>query len=146
LREYFHKNPTNPVGALRKVPRKTLRLFVHAYQSFLWNKGVEEYITQGGKGVFPLFGFGVEYPDKLSKGIVERIAKEEKLKARDFIIPQIPELSAEGGLRDVKMSVKALKIGDLEDDELHAGKKKVEIEFTLGRGSYATELIKQLGF
>ena len=40
--------------------------------------------------------------------------------------------------------VSELSIGKLEDDELNKGMKKVRVKFTLGKGSYATIVIKEM--
>ena len=33
------------VGALRNIPRDVLRMYINAYQSYLWNENVKEYIS-----------------------------------------------------------------------------------------------------
>jgi tRNA pseudouridine13 synthase len=38
-----------------------------------------------------------------------------------------------------------LVVGGGADDELYPGKKKLQLEFFLPRGSYATLLVKRLG-
>jgi tRNA pseudouridine13 synthase len=47
LKAHLEAKPTDYIGALKKLPRKTLLMYVHAFQSLLWNKSVEEYL--GGK-------------------------------------------------------------------------------------------------
>ncbi|NQV08942.1 tRNA pseudouridine(13) synthase TruD [Candidatus Woesearchaeota archaeon] len=134
----------NYISSLREIPKRILRLYVHAYQSYLWNKTVEEYIKTENKNTkIPLVGFGTELKGKLKK-IVENLMKQEEITLRDFIIREIPELSSEGNERDLFAEIKNLKISDLENDELNKTKKKYTISFELQKGSYATQVIKQL--
>lgn len=167
LKEYRKEHPTDSVGALRLLPSRLLRMYVNAYQSYLWNETVAEYLRKKGKvikevkyrgGFFvfvdqpekftglqlPMVGFGSleweTYP--LVKQIIDDLLQKEGITRQDFIIPQLPELSLEGGLRSVMTEVKEMVIGTVENDELQKGKKKVTISFTLPKGSYATMVMK----
>ena len=44
---YLTKNPTDFVGAFRELPRRLRKLFVQAYQSYLFNKFLSQRIRQG---------------------------------------------------------------------------------------------------
>ena len=137
IRDYNQKNPTNYVGALKTLPIKVLKIYIHAYQSWIWNKVVEKIEK---KGKLPIVGFGTIIDNK----VLADFLGEEKIKPRDFIIKEIPELSSEGDERKITEGAKDLKIGKLEDDEINTGKKKVQIKFKLTKGSYATEFLRQL--
>jgi len=136
------------VGAIRKISKKLLRMYVHAYQSYLWNKSVSELLDskkkikyslgelsvpekKQKKFSFPIVGFGTE--EKKAKEILEG----EQINQRNFIIKQIPEISSEGTERDAVVNIKDLKIEDLGD-------KKIKLSFTLPKGCYATMFVKQL--
>ena len=136
------------VGALRKIDKKMLRMYVHAYQSYLWNKSVSELLDSKKKikyslgelsipgkkpkqFSFPIIGFGTD------ESKVKKILDEEKITPRDFIIRQIPELSSEGTEREVVVGIKDLKIEDL-------GNKIIKLSFALPKGCYATMFVKQL--
>jgi len=41
MKEFLKSNPNNYVGALGKIPHKILLLFIHAYQSDLFNKTID---------------------------------------------------------------------------------------------------------
>ena len=123
------------VGALRRIPRKQLLFFIHAFQSHLWNKAA----MKTKEKELPLVGFGTVVEDNATK---EALA-EENIKPRDFIIKELPEISAEGGTRTVWSQAKDLKIGKLEPDECFKGKKKVKLDFFLPKGCYATEFVGQ---
>ena len=137
IEEHLEKSPKDFVGAVRLVEKKLLMLFVHAYQSYIWNECVKELKSE--KKV-PIVGFGTEVKSEVIKKILVR----EKVTPRDFIIKQIPEISAEGVERDVYVSVKGFKILEKGDDELNKGKKKVKIAFSLPKGSYGTMVVKSL--
>ena len=108
-------------------------MFVHSYQSKLWNECAQEYEKEGEKENIPLIGFEIIGKDKVISSVMER----EGIDERDFIIKEIPEISSEGGMRRMYAQIMDLSIGELEED-------KILIEFTLGKGSYATECVKAL--
>ncbi len=166
VKEYLIKNKTDFVGALRLVPRKILLMFVHAYQSFLWNEAVGAYLLLKykknksvdyslGQFVFPLdineaenkkipiAGFGTEFKDKEIETIYNEILKKEKITLRDFIIRKIPEMSVEGNERDLVVDVDDFGYS-IDEDDLNKGRKKVKIKFKLQKGSYATIVVKSL--
>ncbi|MBW2969652.1 tRNA pseudouridine(13) synthase TruD [Candidatus Woesearchaeota archaeon] len=122
-----HTDKKDWIGALRCIPRKLLLLYIHAYQSQLWNKAA----MRTDKEELPIIGFGTEEIDETT----QKILNEEKLKLSDFIIRELPEASTEGATRKVWAEAKQLKI--TEEDG------KIILEFFLPKGSYATEFIRQ---
>lgn len=137
VRDYIQKNPRNFVGSLKMLPTKLLKIYIHAYQSWMWNKAAEK---TNKKGNLTIVGFGTIIENTALADIIA----EEGIEPRDFIIKEIPELSSEGDERKIMETAKDLKIGKLEKDELNQGKKKAKITFKLPKGSYATEFIRQL--
>ncbi|MBR9683842.1 tRNA pseudouridine(13) synthase TruD, partial [Candidatus Woesearchaeota archaeon] len=137
LRLEVKKN--NFVGALKEIPKRLLKMYVHAYQSWMWNETVKEVVDREIKvKEVPLLGFGTDLEDfPKIRDILEKVLEKEKLKWRDFIVKQIPELSLEGELRKVFVEMKDFKVLEKE-------KKKVKIAFTLPKGSYATIVIKEV--
>lgn len=134
----------NYVGALKKIPKRLLRMYVNAYQSFIWNETVKEVVGKEIKNV-PLVGFGTEleeFPE--IREVIEMILENEEIGLKDFIIKQIPELSLEGESREVFVEVGDFKILEKGDDELNDGKKKIRVSFGLPKGSYATRVIEEL--
>lgn len=132
--------PKNYLAALKTLPLRLLKLYVHAYQSLLWNELAQAYAAHHDKNIkLPVVGFGT-IPDKE----LEKILQREGITTRDFVIKEFPELSSEGAERDVFVDVAEFQMGPLEDDELHPGRKKVTLAFTLPAGVYATEFVRQL--
>lgn len=147
LAEFLKDSPNNYIGAMRTIPKKILTLFVGSYQSLLFNQTIEEYIKLKRPKAnikIPIIGFGTSVSDKTINAIITNILKRENVTLREFIIKSIPELSSEGDERDLFLTLKNLKISKMEDDELNNGKKKVRVTFRLGKGSYATIVIKSL--
>lgn len=130
------------VGALRKVDRRLLRFYVGSYQSYLWNKTVNNLDKDYDK--VPTVGFLTKFRDKNVKGVIEGVLEEEGVELKDFIIRQILELSLEGGERDMSVGVKDFKTLDFSKDELNKGKFKQTIGFKLPKGSYATIVVKEM--
>src|SRR3989338_3914028 len=61
IREYLNSNKNDYAGALRLIAPKTLRLFVHSYQSFLFNEIAEKYLKISKKNTkIPVIGFSFE--------------------------------------------------------------------------------------
>lgn len=127
VNEYLKQNPNDFVGALRKIPIKILKIYVHAYQSYLWNIFAEK----STKKEIPIIGFGTETDDEIDK-----LLEKEGMTTREFIIKAIPELTSEGDTRKVFAEVKDLKIEEIDE-------KTIKLSFILPKGSYATEFIRQ---
>jgi len=137
-----------------------LLLYVHSYQSLLFNRLLAEYVGKNcdrhkkiryskGDFVFPLgkvknaeipvIGFGTELAE-------EKILKEEGITTRNFVIRQLPDISSEGTMRDAFVKVSGLEVSDSENDELNNGMQKIRLSFSLPKGSYGTVVVKVLNF
>jgi tRNA pseudouridine13 synthase len=144
LRDALEKHPTDTLGALRHIPHNLLLLFIHAYQSQLWNVAAQHLAEQKApQQPLPIIGFGTTEQDLLKHPILIEQMKAEAITTRDFILRQLPSLSSEGGNRELYATAHGLSVGEPQDDELNEGKKKVIVKFTLDKGSYATEFIRQ---
>ena len=136
--ESLKEKPNDFVRALKLMQKKLLVLYVHAYQSYLWNICLNEYVKTNKKNVkIPLIGFGTEDIDKKVEEIVDKIMKKENVSFRSFINRSIPDISLEGGFRDAFTEIKNFEI-------LEKGKNFVKIKFRLSKGSYATVAVEFL--
>ncbi len=153
------------VGALRKLDKNLLKMFIHSYQSHIWNKVVSEYLKNtypehylqkysNGEFCFPkenivdmevpLPGFDLDsrsIRDKKLYQIYEKVLLEENILPRDFIIRELPDVSCEGGKRSIIMKIENFNFS-VKDDEINKDKKKIIFKFTLDKGSYATIVIR----
>jgi tRNA pseudouridine13 synthase len=150
VRFFLQKEPTNFIGALRLIPKKIMSIFVHAYQSWIWNEAVAQ-LSEGkqvdyseGTYVFgkctvqsvPLVGFGTTLSNDSHYIILKKILEKEGITPRDFIIREIPELSVEGDERLTHITVKDFKWKQEE--------RNIRVQFFLPKGSYATVVLASL--
>jgi len=148
IKNYLTKNKNNYVEALRLIPLKTRKIFVHSYQSFLFNKTANGYLKKkNSKNIkVPIIGFNFELSSVRNaalKNIIKKILDEEKISPRDFIINQMPELTSEGDFRDLFFNLN-FKILEIAEDELNKNKQKIRINFTLPKSCYATVALEFL--
>lgn len=144
ITEWLHKNNNDYVNALKQLPVKVLQIYAHSYQSLLWNKTVEKYLEKEREQTkIPIIGFGTETEGEI-ESIISEIMEKENVKERDFIIREFPKLSLEGSHRNLYANIENLKISNKETDELNPNKYKVTVQFELGKGSYATMVVKYL--
>ncbi len=122
------------VGALKKHGMHLLKIYVMAYQSLLWNK----LALESEEDVLPILGFLTE------EDVYDTVMQEEGISKKDFQLRSIPGLAAEGGERQRVVKVKDFKTLSFEKDELHEGKMKQVIQFSLPKGAYATEVVRQM--
>jgi tRNA pseudouridine13 synthase len=165
IKQHLQKQKNDFVGALKIITFKLLKLYIHSYQSFLFNKALEQYIgTINSKKIknnellnenaklsdglinvtLPIIGFGTEIEDNNIKKIINEIMNKENINFRDFIIRAIPDLSSEGTERNTFIKVNNFKITSKEEDELNKNKEKLTVSFSLPKGSYATVLVDWL--
>jgi tRNA(Glu) U13 pseudouridine synthase TruD len=144
IEQALAQQPTNLVGALRTLPRKVLLLYVHAYQSYLFNKQLSQLLDSSSleelkNTQLPLVGFSTVPDDTLSS-----LLAQEGVSLRDFIVRPIPDCSCEGSTRKAVVQITDLKVRGPLIDECFPAKNKFVFSFTLPKGSYATVAIQHL--
>jgi len=151
------------IGALRKLPLNLQLMFVHAYQSELFN----EYLAKND-GDFLCGSDALGFPDA-EQAIVKEVCidsdeahwacahivgydtqmsgseskfmSEKGLSADLFKLKSMPSLSAKGTFRATHVPLKEFVA---EDRVLEDGSKAVVVKFSLPSGSYATVALEQL--
>ncbi|RME31850.1 tRNA pseudouridine(13) synthase TruD, partial [Candidatus Woesearchaeota archaeon] len=122
----FFRETNDAVGALLRLPRQHLRLYLHAYQSLLWNRMLTAYIRSStsrywrttyslgellfpeeriADTVLPLPGFGVTGTTPIAAQLLDEVLAAAQLSPRNFIIKQLPNLSLEGDERRALVTV-----------------------------------------
>lgn len=146
LRAHLNNNKNDYVGAIKRIPKKIVLMYIHSYQSLIWNKTAELLASSGFKDdvLIPLVGFGTDLGTSKVGSIIKRILSDEGIAPRDFIIRNIPEISSEGDARKYITTARNIKITGVLDDEYNMGMKKFVISFDLDKGCYATEFIRHI--
>jgi tRNA pseudouridine13 synthase len=89
----------------------------------------------------------IGYETMFSKGemgdIEQRVFDAEAIDKRDFIIPDLPVASSKGTRRSIYASFSNLSY-QINTDDRNSNKKKVQIQFDLKKGCYATSFLREL--
>lgn len=134
IRESISNKPNDFVNALSTLPKKVLKLYIHSYQSYLFNIMLKKIIDEKIKtDTLPLIGFGTEVNDPL----IKEILKKESISPRDFIIRKMPLLSSDGEYRNAFVKADNFSYEILNE-------KGIKLKFSLPKGCYATVLIDYL--
>jgi len=151
--EKLSKNPNDYVGALRALPRGTLLMFIHAFQSYLFNRILSERISEENlkpeEGEYFCGENFYGFPDiekKAENGWIagkligyetelnereKNLLEELDIRKNDFKVKGIPELSSKGNYRTL--------LSPLKDFSFDEG----IFRFSLPAGSYATVALKE---
>ena len=173
---WLRAHPRDFLGAMLRTEPRWRALQVFAYQSFLWNEGVKQYLRallgperlvairyQAGTLLFPrsLDGeqarllrdrtFPLLAPDStFSDPEVERAAlsvlRREGMTLQSLRVPGAPQIHFDHEERPLLVVPGKLVVGQARPDELAGGRLKVNVAFTLRPGSYATLVVKRLFF
>lgn len=122
-------------GALKQLPRGLRIMFVHAYQSYIFNNALSMYLKKGiPVERLPLVGYdsGVDEASEL-------ILREENVSQSDFK-SRYPEFSSAGTMRDAVVFFDEFHILDTGGVD---GCVDVVLRFSLPKGCYATCLLRE---
>jgi tRNA pseudouridine13 synthase len=159
---HLARHPKDFVGAFQRLPTKLCKLFVQAYQSYLFNRFLSQKMKQSipfnvfqngaytitfdgqKRPALPLIGFKQSYSLGIQGEIEKRVLEKEKVTPQNFNIPLMRKISATGGLRTVTAPINNLTIGEPSKDLDNLPNYKISVEFTLYKGSYATIVLREL--
>lgn len=152
LIEYLIKKPNDFSGALKHLPRSMALLYIHAFQSYLFNLLLSERLSEGEisleEGEYfakfdslfpneetpapsgPIVGKLIGFQTILSKR-EKRILNDFNLSKENFKIKSLPDLSSKGGKRLLLCPLINFNFSDSI------------FSFTLPSGSYATSLLRE---
>jgi tRNA pseudouridine13 synthase len=164
--------PTDFRGALARIRPDLRNLYLAAFQSFLWNRLLSDFIVETCRpeqiiaievkmGELPFFeslddatrqtlhSTSLPLPssrNRLDDGpvrhLVERSLGELGLAMREIRVKYPRDSFFSKGWRPATFALTGLS-HEVADDELYAGRRKLTLSFDLPRGSYATILIKR---
>jgi len=139
LMNHLIRNEGDYGGAIKQLPSGLKRMFVHAYQSFIFNRALSYYLReQIPLERLPLVG----YKSGLDE-VTASILDDEGVSVDDFRASSIPELGSRGILRDAFVVYHDFEVCGVSDDDLSSGKHKAELRFVLSKGCYATSLLRE---
>jgi tRNA pseudouridine13 synthase len=90
----------------------------------------------------PLPGTEVPYADGQPGRIEEAVLREANVTRSDFIVPEHLEWSSKGLRRAMLLRPTGWRV-DVDDDELHPGRTRATVRFSLPRGAYATSVLRE---
>lgn len=149
---HLSSSPADFIGAFRKLPRPTLLMFIHAFQSLLFNECLSwrindgmvrredgEYYCASNSYGFPevenagtqwlcgkLLGYD-SVPNEREKAVLEKY----DISLQAFRIKEMPELSSRGSFRPLLSPIKDFEFSDNV------------FRFSLPAGSYATSALRE---
>jgi len=165
------QHPREWVRALRRVPIKLRRLYVQAFQSYVFNRTLSRSIAEGedisrmepgdnwaeespdglltsaprgvrdiptGRAVpmVQVVGYAFrDYGSRFDRRIVA-VLESEEVDPGSFYVKEMQEVSAEGGFRRPHLAVR--------DVSWKIDGQTATVKFTLGKGQYATVLIREI--
>jgi tRNA pseudouridine13 synthase len=118
--EHLHRKPKDFTGAFRRLHKKLRQMFIHGYQSYLFNVILSRLIEdeEDIKGGFiPILGFKSTFSEGHLGEVEKALMDEEGVSLSDFKIQSIPEISSRGAIRATTLNPEiSYKI--LEDESI----------------------------
>ncbi len=171
---YLRKNPQDFLGAFLRTEPRWRGLQVFAYQSWLWNEGVKQYLRdvvgvarlvsiryQAGtllfpreldrdlvvllrEKTFPLLAPGSRFTDPRVEKAALSVLEREGQTLADLRVKDTPQIHFDAEERPLLVHPGKLVIGEARKDDLNRGRLRVNLAFTLPPGAYATLVVKRL--
>ncbi len=147
LEYHLKRKPEDYIGALKRVDRKNMLMYIHSVQSKIFNDILETALDEGlnftkqGQTSCLLVGYKTRFFDGRLGEIEQQVLASHNLTLEDFDIKEIPYLRIKGSFRKAVTEIKDLQL-ETEDDGEFEGSKKIILEFTLPSGVYATTFLE----
>lgn len=144
---HLTKHPEDYQGAIKRLPEGLQTLFIHAYQSWVYNRVLSQLLEDGWYQEdyeIPLVGYKTDLKDEKPENIMEEVLDEEGVSQDDFRLSDFPELRSEGSYRRAFADFRNFEILDIGDDSLNMAKNKMTVKFDLPKGSYATVFLREI--
>ncbi|MEI7705849.1 MAG: tRNA pseudouridine(13) synthase TruD, partial [Deltaproteobacteria bacterium] len=171
---WLRKHPEDFLGAFLRTEPRWRALQVFAYQSWLWNEGVKQYLRdvvgvarlvsiryQAGtllfpreldgalardlrEKTFPLLAPSSRFDDPRVERAALSVLEREKQTLADLRVPGATQIHFDPEERPLLVQPGKLVVGESRPDELNRGRQRVNLAFTLPPGAYATLVVKRL--
>jgi tRNA pseudouridine13 synthase len=172
--KWLRAHPDDFRGALLRTEPRWRALQVFAYQSWLWNEGVKQYLRdvvgiarlvsikyQAGTllfpreldsaqarllraRTFPLLAPATRFEDPAVERAALSVLRREDMALADLAVPGTPEIHFDPEERPLLVHPGRLAVAEARPDELNRGRLRVNVAFTLPPGAYATLVVKRL--
>ena len=150
----FLKQRSNDyIGAFHQLPKNLQRMFIHSYQSYIWNLTLSERlrlyqdlhpkkidIIEDGELVLPIIGYRTSFPDNELFDYTKNLLEEDEINLEQFKVPIIPSLKFLGSNRSMVIKPQNFIYG-IENDNENRG--ILITKFSLKSGSYATVVLRE---
>lgn len=140
IQEHLAEHPNDFINAIKLQPRRLVSFYIHAYQSYIWNRCA----VKVDEDEIPIVGYATEFRNKEIKRIVTDIFERDSITQRDFIMREFENMFTEGETRKRTVFAEDLSIDGISEDEFFDSRKKAVLSFSLPKGSYATVFIDSL--
>jgi len=113
--------------------------------SFLFYERLsEELASRLAKIELPVPGWDSRIPDPEIRRLTEGVLQREGLRLEDLKVRQISGVTVHGVQRAMIVLPAELQVSSVGPDELYPGRRRLTLDFSLPRGSYATLVVKRL--
>ncbi len=151
-----HKN--DYLQAFNSLPAQFRKLFIHAYQSYLFNRYLQIRVENYENGLnkqlsgekkennrifIPIVG-ATTVLNGQTEEIYNTIFEEESISLDDFQKPFIKKIGGKGTFRALGFKPERIEIKEIDDDELNIGRNETRLSFEIMKGSYATEFLREI--
>lgn len=154
----LEKRNNNYENVFYTLPLQLRKLFIHAYQAFLFNNYViirynhyssdftkplngEEMIKE--KVYIPIVGSKTTLKGETSD-IYSKIFEKENITLTQFKTQLIQKIGGKGARRSLLFTPQDLKLKKIEEDDFNKKRNKINLTFKLQKGSYATNFLREL--
>lgn len=144
---HLAENPDDYLGALQRLPEGLQKLFIHSYQSFVFNKALSHLIGEGVRDEdleLPIVGYKTSLRDTEGDQKIKEALEEDEVEQNDFKLRDLEHLRSEGEYRKCFVPVEDFSIEAVGNDDLNMNKNRAEVSFKLTSGSYATVFLREL--
>ena len=107
-------------------------------------KEIEGDILEGGIPTAALFGFESELASGKPGEIEREALAEEGIELKEFQVKEFSEVSSKGTRKQIALFPEKLELKAVEEDEFTEGKLKAMVSFYLGKGNYATTVLREI--
>jgi len=172
--EYLAKHESGFVGAFDRLPQGIRKLYLYAYQSWVWNRAAEriirEAVPDGALGSYPYAAGELIFYDELSDEALARLRElevplpykkiepaegeaadavravltEEGVAPEGFRLHKLRHTWFRRGKRALLLFPGEMETGEPEADELNSERFALSLSFVLPPGSYGTLVVKDV--